>query len=78
MIVVFSFLVWELIYCIERYLNSKKKEDRYEDIMNGSMTKSFYAAGVVKVSPQEDSEVVRSPEPHISKREQLDYDLLLN
>ena len=46
--------------------------------MNGSMTKSFYAAGVVKVSPQEDSEVVRSPEPHISKREQLDYDLLLN
>ena len=65
-IVMVSFLVWELIYCIERHINSKKKHARYEDIKNGSMTKSFYVAGVVKVSPQDDSERVRSQDPDIS------------
>ena len=49
-VVVFSWLAWEVVYCIESWRNSRTKT-RFEKLMNGSLT-SLDRSGVVQVGPK--------------------------
>ena len=47
-VVLFSYLVWELIYFVENYLNSRRA--KYEKVLNSSMAFSIAKSGLA--SPQ--------------------------